>query len=315
MQALMLPLSWAFGLVVSARGRRYDRRGAERVAGLTVLSVGNLAVGGTGKTPLAGAWARLLADQGLRVGILTRGTGGDEVALHKDWNPDVPVFVDADRVRAAERAAAEGIEVALLDDGFQHRRLARDLDVVLLAAEDPFPGPLLPAGPYRERPEGLSRAHVVVVTRRSASAERARAVENAAETLRAGAVMGRLHLEPSEWRLLDGRTCEPPTGDVLAVAGIARPADFGVSASEALGRPVEVMGFPDHHAFSERDLRRIQDRAGTRTVCVTEKDAVKLRRLRGAEDGALAAVVVLTQALRWESGEDEIMGLILGLVQ
>ena len=168
LSGLLAPASWAYGLLVSMRNGAYERDVGERVPGLRVISVGNLAVGGTGKTPLSAWVARFLSDRGVATAIVSRGYGRDELVLHRQWNPEVAVEADSDRILAAVRARDAGAAVAVLDDGFQHRRLARDLDLVILAAEDRFPGRLLPTGPYREPAASLARADVILVTRRTA---------------------------------------------------------------------------------------------------------------------------------------------------
>ncbi|MBT8488149.1 MAG: tetraacyldisaccharide 4'-kinase, partial [Gemmatimonadetes bacterium] len=163
---LLFPLEGLWRLVTRVRNRRHDRAVAPRVDGLAIVSVGNLAVGGTGKTPVSAWVVSVLKNSGYRPAVLLSGYGEDEVALHRAWNPDVAVFAAADRGEAAKAARAEGCDVAVVDDGFQHRRLGRLLDVVLLSAADPLPGAVLPRGPYREPLSALRRAGVVVVTRR-----------------------------------------------------------------------------------------------------------------------------------------------------
>ena len=158
-----------FGAVVRVRNALYDRGWLPaRRAPLPVVSVGNLTVGGTGKTPVAAWIVRRLSERGHRPALVSRGYGRDELALHGRWNPAVPVVASPDRAGAAREAARRGADVAVLDDGFQHRRLARDADVVLLAAEERFPGRMLPAGPYREPSRALRRADLIVVTRKAA---------------------------------------------------------------------------------------------------------------------------------------------------
>jgi len=171
---LAAPAEWLFGAAVRRRNRAYDRRGGERVAGLVVVSVGNLSVGGTGKTPVSAWLARLLRERGAETVLLARGYGEDELLLHRRWNPEVSVVADPDRLRGARTALRGGAAAAVLDDGFQHRALARDADVVLLSAEEGPPGHLLPRGPFREPLAALARADAVVVTRRTASADEAR---------------------------------------------------------------------------------------------------------------------------------------------
>ncbi len=299
---LPLELVWRGGVAVAGWAHR-----AIPVEGLRVVSVGNLAVGGTGKTPLA-AWAcRLLVEAGERPALVTRGYGRDELLLHRRWNPAVAVVADPDRVAAAREARAGGATVAVVDDGFQHRRLARDVDVVLLAAEDPFPGKLLPRGPYREPPGALERADVVVVTRRTSASQVARALADEVRRRHPGLPVARAALTPGGWAALDGGPAPAPEGDVLVATGVARPEAVRAHAAEQGGAGAELLAFPDHHEFTAEDARRIRARAGDRTVVVTEKDAVKLEPL--AE--LLGPCRVLVQDLRWEEGGDLVRSLLL----
>src|SRR4051794_2017499 len=135
-RAVLAPASSMYGAIVRMRAALYAR-GTLQVhsAAVPVLSVGNLSVGGTGKTPIA-AWAAMqLRLLGAHPAIVLRGYGGDETLVHAALNPDVRVIADADRVRGVERAAELGADCVVLDDGFQHRRLSRTSDWVLVAAE------------------------------------------------------------------------------------------------------------------------------------------------------------------------------------
>jgi tetraacyldisaccharide 4'-kinase len=304
------PFELLYRAGVAARNRRFQRgRGVER-ADIPVVSVGNLTVGGTGKTPFSAWVVRLLVASGARPVLLARGYGEDELLLHRKWNPAVPVLAGASRAPLAREAARRGADVVVLDDGFQHRGLARTVDVVLLAAEDPFPGALLPRGPYREPIHALGRAHVAVVVRRTASWARAAALASTVRTSWPHLRVGVAALEPGEWKDLEGRRTEGPQGPVLAAAAVARPEAFRAQASEATGQDVQLVPFADHHRYSERDARGLRVRAGSRTLVVTEKDAVKLR----AFESILGPVRVLTQTLRWEEGEEAVRELILGAV-
>jgi len=271
------PLSWAFGVAVAERNRRFDESGGERVDGLTVVSVGNLAVGGTGKTPFSAWVVSVVKARGQVPALVARGYGRDEILLHRHWHPGLAVVANPDRVAGAREAQRAGADVVVLDDGFQHRRLHRDLDVVLLAAEDPFPGDLLPSGPYREPPTALRRADVVVVTRRTASPETAEGLAAAAHSLAPAAAIAVVHFGTGDWCLLDGTSVEAPVGAVLAVAGVGRPEAFADSLAVETGAAVELLAFADHHRYRPADVRRILDAAAGRVVAVTEKDAVKLQ--------------------------------------
>lgn len=332
----LLPFEGVWRLVTRARNRRHDLGGSKTIEGLPVVSVGNVAVGGTGKTPVSAWVVTALTEAGRKPSLLLRGYGGDEVELHRVWNPDVPVEVDADRVRAAEEARAKGCDVAVVDDGFQHRALGRVLDIVLLAAEDPIPGAVLPRGPYREPLSSLRRADVVVVTRRSGARALA---ESRAETLRQRALVsegvtsagvrlaadGAVPLQAwAAW--VEGRPvadligggdapaeeeCRVPSGEatpwdasegVLAVTAIARSHAFRADVVDFTGAAVELLSYPDHHSFSAHDARSARVLAGRRPIFVTEKDAVKLRS--HAEE--LGDAWVVRQRLAWDWGERDV---------
>ncbi len=264
---------------VALRNALYDRRllGAEAPP-IPVISVGNLAVGGTGKTPVSAWIAARLREAGARPALVSRGYGADELHLHRRWNPHVSVVADPVRARGVRRAAREGASVAVLDDGFQHRALGRDLDLVLLAAEHPFPPRLLPRGPYREPLAALGRAGGVIVTRKSAPPDRAARRAEAVRAAFPDLPVARLDLAPERWQSLAGGAVEAPSGPLLAVSSVATPGAFGelVRSSAPGAGPVESLVYPDHHPYSAGDVAEIRRIAGDRTVVTTEKDAVKL---------------------------------------
>jgi tetraacyldisaccharide 4'-kinase len=322
LSAALLPASGAWRLVTAVRNWRFDRRGGERVAGARIVSVGNLAVGGTGKTPFASWVARTLAESGgRRPAIVLRGYGMDEVLLHAAWTPEIPVVARADRVQGAREAAAAGATAIVLDDGFQHRRLGRDLDLVLLSVEDPWPPRVLPLGPYREPAASLARADAIVLTRRSAPLEEARRRSSMVESVpgvRPGVVLGCVSIvNEAIVPLTEGVLREragrhghgPELTDVLAVTAIARPEPFREAVARLTGGSVDLMAFADHHPFSAGDARAARRRAGTRPLVVTEKDAVKLEAF--AEE--LGEAWVLRQRLSWDWGEQEVRTIVIGL--
>jgi tetraacyldisaccharide 4'-kinase len=284
LDAALLPAEWLFRGVVAARNAAFDRGmiGVERVD-VPVISVGNVGVGGAGKTPFAAWLAGRLREWGHTPGIALRGYGEDEVLLHRELNPGLRVAAAARRVEAARELVAAGCDVVVLDDGFQHRRLARDLDVVLVAAEAWDPSPrLLPRGPWREGPSALARADAIVVTRKSADATRAGEV--AAEVPRAapGMPVAICHLAADRLAPLHGGAALDLAWlrdrDVLAVAALAHPGPFFDALRQA-GARVEEAAYPDHHPFTPTDAQRIMARATGRTIVMTHKDAVKLRTL------------------------------------
>jgi tetraacyldisaccharide 4'-kinase len=252
---------------------------------LPTISVGNLTVGGTGKTPFAAYLAAQLSERA-RPAIALRGYGSDEIEVHRRLNPDVPVFVNPDRAAAIREAKSYGADVVVLDDAFQHRRVARNADVVLVSVEQVLrPRRLLPAGPWREPLSGARRADLVVITRKSASiieAEQATAIVRAeipgvrvaTVSLVPGALVavgddtpgGPLSL-PLE-RLRDAR--------VLALAAIGEPGLFKRQL-ELLGARVTLEAHRDHHAFSDADIRDATIKVAPDGLAVcTLKDAVKL---------------------------------------
>ncbi|MBV9774549.1 MAG: tetraacyldisaccharide 4'-kinase [Gemmatimonadetes bacterium] len=289
---------------VAARTLAYDRGwfAAER-APVPVVSVGNIGVGGAGKTPVSAWIAARLREGGHRPAIALRGYGADEVQVHRELNPDVPVFAAARRIDAAREAAADGRDVVVLDDGFQHRALARELDVVLVPVEGwSARRRLLPRGPWRESAGALRRARVVVVTRKSADTEAGERVAREVRALAPAAAVVECWIAPTELVPIHGEADpgpEPRGGAVLAVAALADPAPFAANL-RARGFEVELAAFPDHHAFTPDEAAALARRAGDRPIVMTHKDAVKLRLLLPSTSPAW----MLRQAVRFTSGED-----------
>lgn len=273
-----------FGLIVSVRNQSYDTglRGVKRV-GIPLISVGNLSVGGTGKTPVTRWIAARLLERGERPAILSRGYGEDELALHRRWHPQVPVHANPDRVRAAQAALGSGATCGVLDDGFQHRRLARDVDVVLLAAEDPLPPILLPAGPFREPLRSLKRASAVLITSRGGNQEEA-VLEWMAQVRRLPQHPPVVHLpmQALGWSGLEGEAVDaPPSSTPLhAILSIGRPEGFGPLVETLLpgaATSLTLHTFVDHHEYTESDILEVlRAMEGQGHLLTTEKDAVKL---------------------------------------
>jgi tetraacyldisaccharide 4'-kinase len=305
LRVALAPAEAAFRGIVAARNGAYDRGWlrSERVD-VPVISIGNVAVGGAGKTPFAAWLARRLADGGRKPAIALRGYGEDEIVLHRELNPDIPVFRGARRVGAAREALAAGRDVVVLDDAFQHRALARDLDLVLIPVEGWEPRPhVLPRGPWREGPQALARADAIVLTRKSAGAARAREVAAELARLQPGMPVIRCALLPSGLRPLHGgagMAVDALAGRrVLAVAALATPEPFFATLGNA-GAEVEAAAYPDHHPFSADDARTLLARAAGRMLVMTHKDAVKLRALLRASADAW----VLEQRVAIEEGAD-----------
>jgi tetraacyldisaccharide 4'-kinase len=299
----LLPAEWAFRGVVAARNAAFERGMiAVEAVDVPVISVGNVGVGGAGKTPFAAWLAARLRTWGRKPGIALRGYGEDEILLHRELNPRVWVASGARRVEAARELVARGCDVVVLDDGFQHRRLARDLDIVLVAVEAWDPSPrLLPRGPWREDLPALARADAIVLTRKSAGAARAGEVAVEVARVAPGKPVAVCHLAPARLTTLHGGAARKLSWlrgrPVLAVGALAQPQPFFDALREA-GAQVEEDACPDHHPFSAADAARVQARAEGRTIVMTHKDAVKLRGLLPTSTEAL----VLEQAVRIEAG-------------
>ncbi len=303
--AVLFPLELLYRVVIGLRNQGY-RLGIlpTNQPSIPVLSVGNLAVGGTGKTPFSGWLVARLAEMGRRPALVTRGYGSDEVQLHQAWNPDAIVVVDAHRFRGVALAAERGADVAVLDDAFQHRAIGRDVDIVLVAAEHGTRRALLPRGRLREGVGSLNRADVVVVTRKVASRAQA---DRVAEEMGVVAVRGHVAFEAAEWTDLAGAHRSAPQGDAfLAVTGVAEPELFGRMVEEETRASVSILAFPDHHDFRRGDVQRIVKEANGRPLVVTQKDAVKLREF----SSLLPTTYVLGLRVSWESGLDEVMALV-----
>jgi tetraacyldisaccharide 4'-kinase len=309
---------WSLGPLLSGLSRPYEwghrlrlrayRGGWAPVKWLPcrVISVGNLTVGGAGKTPVVVAVAALLHQHGRRVGVLSRGYGGrrrqaptivsdgrgcleppqvagDEPVLVAEHVPGVPVIVGKDRYAAGMLAVQRfGVEVVVLDDGFQHVQLGRDLDILVLDAARPFGnGRLLPRGDLRERPDAIARADAIVVTRWESGT-----VIPELGRLRAALPVFFSQYQPVAIRRLDDGQRLPPSAfagrRVLAFCGIGDPWRFP-QALQRLGVVVaDFVPFPDHHPYRRAELEELARRAKAReaVLLTTEKDGVRLRPLR-----------------------------------
>ena len=282
-----------------------DRRGLrqDRIA-VPVVSVGNITMGGTGKTPCVLLLAEIFKRQGRRPGILTRGYGRNSphkhLALeagavlnpeHSGDEPQIfvrsglaPVGIGADRFQTGTLLVRDfGADVLLLDDGFQHQRLARNVDVVLIDALDPFGGgQVFPLGRLREAPAGLARAHLVLITRSELSDLNA-AIERQVRRWNVRAPVFRATVEPQAW--VEHRTgrrhnpAERPFERVGVFCGLGNPEAFRRTLERMGVEPVAWVDFEDHHRYRPRELRRISQQMsaqGAAALVTTEKDVMNL---------------------------------------
>lgn len=278
-QALLSPFS---AIQAAATAQRVAKPGARVDA--AVLCVGNLSVGGTGKTPVAAAAMDRLADRDVAVHGLSRGYGGRlkgpervDPELHgPDDTGDEPlllarhasVWVSRDRVAGALRAVENGADAIVMDDGFQNPSLHKDASIIVIDGEAGWGnGRVFPAGPLREPVEaGLRRADAVVV------------MMPGPEDMPNFEALGLADLEKPVLRAWLEPAEPPPPGALVAFAGIGRPEKFFDAIRRQGGDVVETVAFPDHHRFSARELERLADLASgaNGTLVTTEKDAVRL---------------------------------------
>lgn len=281
-----------YGAAMAVRNHAFDHRWrATERAPVPVVSVGNLTLGGTGKTPMVEFVARWYRARGLRVAILSRGYGqgeglNDEGRVLDENLPDVPHLQGRDRVELA-RVAVEELESELLvlDDGFQHRRLARDLDIVLIDALDPFgQGHVFPRGLLREPVRALRRAGVVVLSRADLVNEVDRSsIRHEAE--RRGGALRWVEARHAPLDLIDARGRARPVAElarreVAAFCGIGNPEGFRRTVIPRCAALRGFLAFPDHHPYSADDVADLTAWSrglGADLVLTTQKDLVKLR--------------------------------------
>ena len=354
LRTALLPPSLLVGMVVRLRNCLYDNKllDSDRLS-VPVISVGALTAGGAGKTPVVRFLARRLKQAGYRPAVLSRGYGrnsratraaapgatwqevGDEPAFLASALPDVPVIVGPSRT-ASGRLAIEryGADVLLLDDGFQHRRTGREIDIVIHDASNRLsPVHLLPAGPFREPASSLGRAHALVLTR----TDQARSA--VADTARIKGQFPHLALIETVYHLaglrrlvdggtlpVDGRTLpsasEKPTSDegtlpvewlagrnVLVLCGIANPASFARTVADAGARMTRALAYPDHHPFTPSELDRavsLAEGSGAECIVTTEKDAVRIP----PDHAIVNHLAALDIELRVTSGENALEKLL-----
>lgn len=307
----MMPLGVLYGAITRARKAAY-RSGIFTVYRLPapVVSIGNITTGGTGKTPLVEWVCRVLAKDGRKISVLTRGYGranpemqavvsdGSRILIDERQAGDEPfllagkligvaaVIANADRVTAGHWAIQNlGANTLVLDDAFQHLRIARDVDIVTIDATNPWgDGALLPHGRLREDIDGLSRAHCIVITRaeqvESVDYLRASIQDHTSATVFTSrmvtASLQTIHGEPADQNTLT-------SASVAAFCGIGNPASFFTHLERGGARVVLTQAYADHHVYQQTEIDRLIERAraaGATALATTGKDAVKLSALR-----------------------------------
>jgi tetraacyldisaccharide 4'-kinase len=311
---LLSPLGWIYNLAMNVRNALYDRGWiASHSLGARTISIGNITTGGTGKTPLVALVAEMLAENGEKVCVLTRGygrenpsarvlvldgervladakTGGDEpVELARTLLGKAVVIADGDRVAAAKWARDNfGITAFVLDDGFQHRRAKRDLDIVCIDATDPFGcGRVLPAGRLRESLKNLRRADAIVVTRaglagdlKDLRSEISRLNKTAPVFLAENRIASLVLLEDFQTRT---QNSENKPAKPFAFCGLGNPQSFFDQLKHDGIDTAGTKVFRDHHLYGADDVHLLEsaaNAAGADSLITTGKDAVKLAGLK-----------------------------------
>jgi len=303
----LAPLGWLASLFVRSRNWAFDRGiSHSKEPPLPVISVGNVTLGGTNKTPFVEMITRGLSKRGLRPGIVSRGYGGstegphvfrggkadrnrvgDEPLLLSNRLPGIFVAVSRDRFGDIRALSKRGVQIVVADDGFQHRKLGRDLDVVLVDAACPFGnGRLVPGGILREPVESLRRAHIVVMTKvDQVSPEAVQRLYDRLCRVVPRRKIFRSSLRIERWCLWNGSEFEgvqKPSGrTVVAFSAIGNPRSFLSTLSGQGVEVIEEVRFKDHHRYTSEDLKRIERiyrLSGAFGVACTEKDVYNLPR-------------------------------------
>jgi len=346
----LLPFAWLYGLILWTRNWCYDTGIFKTVrVSVPVISVGNMTAGGTGKTPMVEYLIRYCLSKGKKVAVLSRGYRrktegliaigagetsrgtaemiGDEPFQIAKKFPDVTVIVEAKRVVSARVAIEKyGADVILLDDGFQHRSLGRDLDIVMMSGDvPPEQIQMLPAGMRREPLSGLRRSDVLAVSGLKKSGNGIEVDFKVNETfgehtanfplqkgirIEVNTVPLGLHSifgnETVAWNLLKGKAC-------VAFSGIANPERYE-KCLYSLGLKVkDFIRFPDHHSYSGNDLRKIQDSVTKHKpefVISTEKDSVRLYDCTEMDQSLKERLFFLEIEMCVSNGEDEFKSVL-----
>jgi tetraacyldisaccharide 4'-kinase len=290
-RALFRVVEVPYTLAVRYRNHGYDRQVGVQHATVPVISVGNLTLGGTGKTPLVAWIARWLRNRDIRVTLISRGYGAEQGARNDEALeleqklPDVPHLQNPDRVAAAQTAVEEfECQLILLDDGFQHRRLARDLDIVLLDALEPFGfDHVFPRGMLREPVSSLARAHVIALSRADmVTPERRAELRAIVERYNPQAAWLEMRHAPERLLASSGRTApfaELARQRIAPFCGIGNPAGFRHTLAQCGLGADNLREFRDHHAYTPDDVQSLagwaREQQAAALVC-THKDLVKL---------------------------------------
>jgi len=336
LKPFLFVLSLLYGLIVVFI--RFISVLSSRKLGCKAISVGNITLGGTGKTVIVEFICRYLKGKGHKVAVLTRGYGrplpgkhhsltpyeimGDEPYMLKIKLGDVPVVVDPDRVKGADTACKEfQSDTVVLDDGFQQWRIKKDLEIVAIDSVNPFGnGKLIPRGILRESPASLSRADVFILTNTDLAGDAAvaRLKERLTRINPSAMILGAAHQPEGFYRINKQDVLLPVDSlrsETVAMAcAIGNPGSFQWLLEKLRVRVGLTFIFPDHHRYTPDELREISTRAmkdGINTLVITEKDAVKISGIDLSKTGL--DILVLKISLRINEKEQGFLDRLSGV--
>jgi len=312
--AILSPASFAYCCAGEIRNFLYKKNLLKTYKpDVLTISVGNITTGGTGKTPITAAIANYLSHNGYKTAILSRGygsklnpkdinvisdgekiyfdaaTGGDEPVWLAQNCPNTVVLTSSNRVQIAKHAHKLGCNALILDDGFQHRKLGRDINIAVVDSEKMFGNKkVLPAGPLREGIKNLPRANLIIIVNKGSNTESDAIFKDLPEgipVIRCGFTTDNIY------EIHSNKLLETDSGkNVLAFSAIGQPEQFYKLVRENNLNLIKTISFPDHHRYSEEDVRNIFSTAQAlcaNAVITTEKDAVKVKNLTDGEIYAL----------------------------
>ncbi|OIO40424.1 MAG: tetraacyldisaccharide 4'-kinase [Candidatus Omnitrophica bacterium CG1_02_49_10] len=342
-RSVLWPFSIAYGLLVKSVVKLYQWRVLKPVrVGCKVISIGNITLGGTGKTPVVEWIANIIKDKGIKAAVLLRGYGrataerkpsvvrngsrmrdvGDEAYVLGKNLKGIPIIVGRDRIEGAREAIkAFGAEAVILDDGFQHWRIARDLDIVTIDTTNPFGnGATIPRGTLREPISHLGRADIFILTRSNVDKGNIPYLKNILRKLNPPAVIAESIHKPSHFEVLtdENRKVEisaMTNRRVCILSAIGNPVAFD-NMAEGLFLEVAMRAhFVDHHNYTKSDIEKVLERskdAGIKDIVTTQKDAVKLEAIFASLKDKMASygiqILVLRSHIEITSGEDILIG-------
>ncbi|HIF38331.1 MAG TPA: hypothetical protein EYQ69_03705 [Gemmatimonadetes bacterium] len=304
---VLLPIEVVYRLCAHLRSLLYNMGFlTTRKLEVPVISVGNITVGGTGKTPFSRWIFERLTKIGMSPGLISGDWGRDEHLLHQSWNPKGNFVINREKSKGAEVAIIQGADVVIIDDGFQHLQLGRDVDVVLVAAEQDDSLKCLPRGILREPFEFISRADMVIVSRKTASKSVAERMVRKVADFVPEEKIGQIYLEFSCWTDIEGNPIGAPVGKQLVITSIAEPELLIEIVESKTGEMPESEIYRDHHDFTQSDLDYLRIRSEGYNIVITEKDGVKLKKFPDVLDN----IHVLRLDMKWERGESRMIEML-----